>query len=113
MAYVDGHVLPVPAEKLAAYGRLARRDGRVWIEHGALEVRECVADDVQPGKHTSFPQAVNLKPDEVAVFSWIAFRSPKDHDRINAQVMADPKAWPFDGKRMFQGGFKPMVSLAG
>ncbi len=122
MAYVDGYVLPVPAEKLAAYRRLARKAGRIWIEHGALEVRECVADDVQPGRHTSFPQAVKLKSGEVVVFSWIEFRSRRDRDRINAKVMADPRMafmattdpaeWPFDGKRMFWGGFRPMVSLA-
>lgn len=121
MSYVDGYVLPVPTGKLAAYRRLARKAGKIWIEYGALEVRECVADDVQSGKHTSFPQAVKLKPDEVVVFSWIVFRSRKDRDRINNQVMADPrmammettdpKDWPFDGKRMFWGGFKPMVSL--
>ena len=121
MAYVDGYVLPVPVAKLAAYRRLARKAGMVWIEHGALEVHECVADDVQSGKHTSFPQAVKLKADEVVVFSWIVYRSRKDRDRVNAAVMADPRMammettdpadWPFDGKRMFWGGFKPMVSL--
>lgn len=123
MAYVDGYVVPVPAAKLAAYRRLARKAGKVWIEHGALEVHECVADDVQPGKRTSFPQAVKLKADEVVVFSWIVYRSRKDRDRVNAAVMADPrmavmettdpKDWPFDGQRMFWGGFKPMVSLIG
>ena len=121
MSYVDGYVLPVPTEKLAAYRRLARKAGKIWIEHGALEVRECVADDVQPGRHTSFPQAVKLKPDEVVVFSWIVFRSRKDRDRINNRVMADPrmammettdpKDWPFDGKRMFWGGFKQIVAM--
>lgn len=121
MAYVDGYVVPVPLAHLAAYRRLARKGGKIWIEHGALEFHECAADDVQPGKHTSFPQAVKLKDGETVVFSWIVFRSRKERDRVNAKVMvdprmasmvnADPKDWPFDGKRMFWGGFKPMVSL--
>ncbi|MDP1923388.1 MAG: DUF1428 domain-containing protein [Thiobacillus sp.] len=123
MSYVDGYVLPVPLAKLAEYRRLARKAGKIWIEHGALEVHECVADDVQPGKHTSFPQAVKLKADETVVFSWIVFKSRKDRDRVNAKVItdprmafmehADPASLPFDGQRMFWGGFKPMVSLAG
>lgn len=116
--YVDGFVLPVPADRVAEYRRLARRAGKLWKEHGALEFVECVADDVKPGKHTSFPQAVKLKPDEVVVFSWIVFRSRKHRDAVNAKVMADPrltqdldpKHMPFDGKRMFWGGFKAMVS---
>ncbi|MBU4500622.1 MAG: DUF1428 domain-containing protein [Gammaproteobacteria bacterium] len=123
MPYVDAYVLPVPLAKLAEYRRLARKAGKIWIEHGALEVHECVADDVQPGKHTSFPQAVKLKADETVVFSWIVFKSRKDRDRVNAKVIADPRlafmehadptTLPFDGQRMFWGGFKPMVSLAG
>lgn len=117
--YVDGYVVPVPAAKLAAYRRIARLAGKVWIEHGALEVRENVADDVKPGKLTSFPQAVKLKAGEVVVFSWIVFKSRRDRDRINAKVMADPrlakmmdpKAMPFDADRMFWGGFKGLVEL--
>ena len=117
--YVDGFVLPVPADRVAEYRRLARRAGKLWKEHGALEFVECVADDVKPGKHTSFPQAVKLKPDEVVVFSWIVFRSRKHRDAVNAKVMADPrltkdldpKHMPFDGKRMFWGGFKPIVRM--
>ena len=121
MPYVDGYVLPVPLAKLAEYRRLARKAGKIWIEHGALEIHECVADDVQPGKHTSFPQAVKLKADETVVFSWIVFKSRKDRDRVNAKVItdprmafmehADPATLPFDGQRMFWGGFKPLVSL--
>jgi uncharacterized protein YbaA (DUF1428 family) len=119
MPYVDGYVLPVPLAKLAAYRRMARKAGNIWIEHGALEVHECIADDVQPGKLTSFPQAVKLKAGETVVFSWIVFRSRKDRDRVNTRVMADPrladmmpgKDMPFDGKRMFWGGFKPLISL--
>ena len=115
--YVDGFVVPVPKSKLAAYRALARKAGKIWIEHGALEVRECVADDVKPGKRTSFPQSVKLKDDEVVVFSWIVFKSRRQRDAINAKVMADPRLpmdpanMPFDGKRMFWGGFKTMVEL--
>jgi uncharacterized protein YbaA (DUF1428 family) len=117
MAYVDGYVLPVPKKNLAAYRRMARKAGKIWRDHGALQYTECVADDVQPGKVTSFPQAVKLKPDEVVVFSWIVYKSRRDRDRINKQVMADPrlkmdaKTMPFDGMRMFWGGFKPIVEL--
>lgn len=117
MSYVDGFVVPVPKKNLAAYKRMSRKMGKVWREHGALEFRECVADDVKPGKLTSFPQAVKLKPDEVVVFSWIVYKSRAQRDRINAAgmkdprlaAMMDPKAMPFDGKRMFFGGFKMMV----
>ncbi|MFA5940906.1 MAG: DUF1428 domain-containing protein [Sinimarinibacterium sp.] len=117
MSYVDGFVVPVPKDKVDAYRRMARKAGKIWREHGALEFRECVADDVKPGKWTSFPQAVKLKPGEVVMFSWIVYKSRKDRDRINAKVMADPrlkmdpKTMPFDGKRMFWGGFKPIVEL--
>jgi uncharacterized protein YbaA (DUF1428 family) len=119
--YVDGFVVPVPQAQLAAYRRMARKAGKIWIEHGALEYTECVADDVKPGKLTSFPQAVKLKPDEVVVFAWIVYRSRRERDRINAKVMADPrlksmmdpKAMLFDGRRMFWGGFKPLVDLGG
>ena len=119
MAYVDGFVLAVPQARLADYRKMARRAGKIWREHGAISYVECVADDVQPGKSTSFPQAVKLKPGEVVVFSWITYKSRRDRDRINKKVMSDarlesmmdPKSLPFDGKRMFWGGFKPMVEL--
>lgn len=118
MAYVDGFVLPVPRGNLAAYRRMARKAGKVWIEHGALQYVECVADDVQSGALTSFPQAVQLRPDEVVVLAWIVYRSRAQRDRINALVMEDPRiagmdpaSMPFDAKRMFWGGFKPLVQL--
>jgi uncharacterized protein YbaA (DUF1428 family) len=119
MAYVDGFVVPVPKKKLQAYRRMAAKAGKIWREHGALEFRECVADDVKPGKYTSFPQSVKLKPGETVMFSWIVYRNRKQRDRVNARVMKDkrmapmmdPKAMPFDGKRMFWGGFKVMVDL--
>ena len=117
MRYVDGYVVPVPKKNLAAYRRMAQKAGKVWRDHGALEYIECIADDVKPGKHTSFPQSVKLKPGETVVFAYIVYKSRADRDRINAKVMKDPrladmmdpKAMPFDGKRMFWGGFKVMV----
>lgn len=117
--YVDGFVVPVTRRKLAAYRSIARKAGRVWLEHGALEYKECVADDVKPGKYTSFPQSVKLKPGEVVVFSWIIYKSRRARDRVNAKVMKDPrlaammnpKKMPFDGKRMFWGGFKTFVDM--
>ena len=118
MDYVDGFVLPVPSKNLAAYRSMARLASKVWRDHGALDYHECVADDVKPGKLTSFPQSVKLKPDETVVFAWIVYKSRKDRDRINAKVMADPrlgtmspKDMPFDVKRMFFGGFKAIVEL--
>jgi uncharacterized protein YbaA (DUF1428 family) len=117
--YVDGFVLPVPQKKLAAYRKMARLAGKVWREHGAIDYCESVADDVKPGKRTSFPQSVKLKPGEVVVFSWILYKSRRDRDRINAKVMKDPrlagmmnpKDMPFDAKRMFWGGFKVLVRV--
>lgn len=119
MGYVDGFVLPVPLKNLTAYRRMARKAGKIWREYGALAYSECVADDVQPGKLTSFPQSVKLKRDETVVFAWILYKSRKHRDRVNAQVMQDPrlagmmnlKSLPFDAKRMFWGGFKVLVDL--
>src|SRR5262245_7826729 len=117
MAYVDGFIVPVPVKKLPAYRRIAQLAGKVWREHGALEYREFVADDVKVGKWTSFPRSVKLKRGETVVFSWIVYRSRDHRDRVNAKVMKDerlaksmdPKAMPFDAKRMIYGGFKVMV----
>jgi len=119
MRYVDGFVLPVPKKNVSAYRRMAQKAGKVWREHGAIEYIECVADDVKPGKHTSFPQSVKLKRRETVVFAYIVYKSRAHRDRINAKVMKDPrlakmmdpKAMPFDGKRMFWGGFKVLVDL--
>jgi uncharacterized protein YbaA (DUF1428 family) len=118
--YVDGFVVPVPKRKLAAYKAMARRAGKVWIEHGALEYVECVADDVKWGKRTSFPRSVKMKrPTETVFFSYIVYKSRKDRDRIMKKVMADPrladmmdmKKLPFDAKRMIFGGFRPVVEM--
>lgn len=118
MAYVDGFVLPVPKKNLDAYREMASKAGAVWREHGALEYRECVADDVKPGEVTSFPQSVALKPDETVVFAWIVYKSRAHRDEVNAKVMGDPritgtdpKDMPFDGKRMIFGGFEAFVEL--
>ncbi|MGH7230594.1 MAG: DUF1428 domain-containing protein [Nitrospiraceae bacterium] len=119
MRYVDGYVLPLPKKNLEAYRRMAQKAGKVWRDHGALEYTECVADDVKRGKHTSFPQSVKLKPTETVVFAYIVYKSRADRDRVNAKVMKDPrlanmmdlKALPFDGKRMFWGGFKVLVDV--
>ncbi|MCC5809660.1 MAG: DUF1428 domain-containing protein [Ectothiorhodospiraceae bacterium] len=116
--YVDGFVLPVPKANLEAYCRMAQQAGEVWKEYGALEYVECVADDVKPGKLTSFPQSVQLKEDEVVVFSWITYESREQRDKINEQVMKDPRiahidpgSMPFDGMRMFWGGFTTFVEM--
>ncbi len=117
MRYVDGVVVPVPKRKLAAYRRMAHTSGKVWRDHGALEYVECVADDVKPGKRTSFPRSVKLKSGETVVFAYIVYKSRAHRDRVMAKVMKDkrlakmmdPKAMPFDAKRMFWGGFKVLV----
>ena len=116
--YVDGFVVPVPAQNLEAYRRFAEKAGRIWLEHGALQFCECAADDVKPGKVTSFPQSVKLEDGEIVVFSWIVYESREERDRINAKVMEDPrlndmdpKNLPFDGMRMFFGGFRTIVEL--
>ncbi len=119
MPYVDGFVVPVPKRNLKAYRRLSIQSGKLWREHGALDYWECVADDVKPGKLTSFPQSVKLKPGETVLFSWIVYKSRAHRDQVNARVMADPrldgmmkgKKMPFDAKRMIYGGFKPLVRL--
>lgn len=117
MPYVDGFVLPVPKKKIEDYRKIARKAGKIWREHGALDYVECVADDVKPGKLTSFPQSVKLKKNETVVFAYIVYKSRAHRDRVNAKVfkdprmeaMCDPGNMPFDAKRMFWGGFKVLV----
>jgi uncharacterized protein YbaA (DUF1428 family) len=118
MSYVDGFVVPVPKKRVADYVKLARKAGKIWREYGALDYRECIADDVEPGKWTSFPRSVKLKPDETVVFAYIVYKSRKQRDAIMAKIMKDPrmdkmmnpKDMPFDGKRMIFGGFKTLVT---
>jgi len=117
MSYVDGFVVPVPKRNLKAYRTMAELAGKVWREHGALDYKECVADDVKVGKLTSFPRSVKLKPSETVIFSYIVYKSRAHRDRVVAKVMKDrrlakmmdPTAMPFDGKRMIYGGFKLLV----
>ena len=115
--YIDGFVIPIPKSKVADYRKMARAAGKVWRDHGALDYVESMADDVKPGKVTSFPQAVKLKKNETVWFSYIVYKSRRHRDQVNAKVMKDPrlakymdpKKMPFDGMRMFWGGFKVMV----
>jgi uncharacterized protein YbaA (DUF1428 family) len=119
MSYVDGLVVPVPKRNLQAYMRMSRKAGKVWREHGALAYSASVADDVKWGKRTSFPRSVKLKSSEVVWFSWIVYKSRRHRDSVLDKVMKDkrlaammnPKAVPFDARRMIYGGFKVKVAV--
>lgn len=117
MSYVDGFVLAVPKQKIEVYKSQATAAGEVWKEHGALAYVECIADDVPYGELTSFPRAVQATDDEIVIFSWVVYRSREERDEIMKKVMADPRlksdpsAWPFDGKRMIFGGFRPIIEM--
>jgi Uncharacterized conserved protein len=119
MRYVDGFVLPVPKKNIPAYRRLAQKAGKIFHEHGALELRECVGDDLNVKMAVPFPRRIKLKRGETVVFSWIVFKSRAHRDRVNAKVMkdpriakmCDPKSMPFDCKRMVYGGFKVLVDV--
>ncbi len=119
MPYVDGFVLPVPKKNLQAYRRMAQKAGKIWREHGALEYRECVGDDLDVKFGLPFTRSAKVKPGETVCFSWIVYKSRAHRDRVNAKVMKDPrlagmmdnKAMPFDVKRMVYGGFKTIVDL--
>lgn len=117
--YVDGFVIPVPKRNVEAYRRMAQKAGKVWIEHGALEFRECVGDDLKIKGMAPFTRAARAKSGETVFFSWIVYKSRAHRDRVNAKVMKDPritdmiggKTMPFDAKRMVYGGFKVLVDL--
>ena len=119
MRYVDGYVLPVPKKNLQAYARIAQKAGKVWRDHGALDYKECAGDDLNVKFGVPFPRQMKVKPGETVVFSYIVFKSRAHRDRVNAKVMKDPrlakmmdpKAMPFDVKRMVYGGFKVLVDL--
>jgi uncharacterized protein YbaA (DUF1428 family) len=119
MSYVDGFVVPVALKNLPAYRRMAIKVGKIFKEHGAIDYREWISDDVKVGKLTSFPRSVQLKRGETVVFAWIVYKSRAHRDRVNAKVMKDPrsadmmdpKAIPFDGKRLIYGGFKILVTV--
>lgn len=117
--YVDGFVLPVPKKNLAAYKRIAKIAVKVWRDHGALDYRECIGEDMKPGFGVQFPKLAKAKANEVVMFSWIVYKSRAHRDRVNAKVMRDPrlamcldpKKTPFDIKRMACGGFKTLVAM--
>jgi uncharacterized protein YbaA (DUF1428 family) len=117
MAYVDGFIIPIPKDQVQVYKEKARICGDIWMGYGALSYVECVADDVPYGELTSFPRAVQVKPEETVIFSWITYESRQQRDQINAKVMADARmkamfdAMPIDGKRMIFGGFEQLFSL--
>jgi len=115
--YVDGFVLVVPKKKIEAYRKMARKAGKIWREHGALEYRECVGEDLKVKFGLPFPKLAKARPSETIVFSWIVYKSRKDRDRVNAKVMSDKRLsegmehidMPFDIKRMAYGGFEILV----
>lgn len=117
--YVDGFVVPVKTERTEDYRAIAQQAGELWREYGALEYRECVADDVKAGEVTSFPQSVNLEDDETVIFAWIVYESRAARDDVNAKVMddermkemMDPNQGVMDPKRMFFGGFEMIVDI--
>ena len=117
MSYTDGFLIPLPRKNLAAYRRMAQKAGKIWRQHGAIDYKECVGDDLKNKWGVEFPRAAKTKPGEIVVFSWIVYKSRKDRDRVNAKVMKDPrlnctmdpKTMPFNVKRMVYGGFKVIV----
>jgi uncharacterized protein YbaA (DUF1428 family) len=117
MAYVDGFVLPVPKKNLKAYQKISAKAGKVGREHGALQYVEAAGDDLNMKFGRSFPKLVKVKAGETVIFSWIVYKSRAHRDRVNKKVMSDPrlkdmmdpKAMPFDMKRMSMGGFKFIV----
>lgn len=119
MRYVDGFLLTVPKKNVPAYRRMARQAGKVWREHGALEFRECVGDDLNIKQGVPFPRLMKLKRGETVFFSYIVYKSRSHRDRVNAKVMKDErvakmmegKDMPFDPRRMAYGGFKVLVDL--
>jgi uncharacterized protein YbaA (DUF1428 family) len=114
MSYVDGFVMPVSRDKVEAYKTLARTAGEIFKEHGALAVVECIGDDVPYGKLTSFPRAVQVRDDEVVIFSWVIYPSRAERDAANAKIMSDPRLkgdTPFDGQRMIFGGFEAWLEM--
>lgn len=117
-AYADGFVIPVPKKNLPAYLKMARQASKVWKEHGALDYKECVGDDLAVSFGPGFPKGIRTKKGETVVFSWILYKSRAHRDKVNAKVMQDPrikdmcdaKDMPFEGKRMLYGGFAVAVS---
>jgi len=119
MRYVDGFLIPVPKKKIAEYVRISKLAGKVWRDHGALEYVECAGDDMLIKNVALFPRAARMKSGETVVFSWIVYKSKAHRDRVNKNVMKDPRlkammdpaAMPFDMTRMVYGGFKVLVDI--
>ena len=119
MHYVDGFVLPILKNNLKAYFQMAKKAGKIWREHGALEYRECVGDDLNVKMGLPFPRLAKLTAGETVVFSWIVYKSRAHRNKVNAKVIKDPrmngmcdaKSMPFDIKRMSFGGFSVLVSV--
>jgi uncharacterized protein YbaA (DUF1428 family) len=117
--YIDGFVLSIPQEKLAAYQKLATKAGKIWREHGALEYRECAGDDTTAKDMVAFPKMAKAKPGEIVIFAYAVFNSRKHRDAVNKKIMADPRLAAmcnetgpmFDYRRMAYGGFKTIVKL--
>jgi uncharacterized protein YbaA (DUF1428 family) len=117
--YVDGFVIVIPKKKLAEYTKISKKAGKIWMEYGALEYRECVGEDMKVSFGLPFPKLTKTKPSEVVIFSWILYKSRKHRDQVNAKVMVDermqdictPETAPFDVKRMSYGGFETIVDL--
>ena len=117
MSYVDGYLLPVPKNKLEVYRKIANKAGKIWKEHGALEYKECVAEDATPDFGVPFPKNMKLKNGETVIFAFVVFKSRAHRDKVNAKVMKDPRLtagmeaadMPFDCKRMVYGGFNSIV----
>ena len=114
--YVDGYVLPIPKKNIAAYRRMATTASKVWRDHGALEYRECVAEQLDVPYGTTFTKQLKLKRGETVVFAWVVYKSRAHRDSVNGRVMQDPRLakmmtakMPFDMKRMVYGGFQVMV----
>jgi uncharacterized protein YbaA (DUF1428 family) len=119
MPYVDGFVLVVPKRNIKAYAKIAKAAGVVWKDHGALEYRECVGEDMKVPCGVPFPKLAGVKAGETVVFSWIVYKSRADRDKVNKKVMADPrmnemmkgKKMPFDINKMAFGGFEVLVDM--
>ncbi|GJL49756.1 MAG: hypothetical protein NPIRA01_09830 [Nitrospirales bacterium] len=128
MTYVDGFVLPVPEGKIEAYREMAEKAGKIWMEHGALQYKECVLEDAKPEmpedapetcKITPFGDLAGIKDEETVIFAFIVYQSREHRDDVNKKVMADPRMkeacdetnMPFDPSRMTYGGFKTIVDL--
>jgi uncharacterized protein YbaA (DUF1428 family) len=114
--YVDGFVIPLPKKNVAKYRKVVKLAAKLWMEHGALEYVECIADDVPDGKKTSFPMAVKLQKGEVVGFAYVVYKSRKHRDAVMKKVMADPRMhdpsmMPFDGARMIFGGFEALIAV--